>query len=116
MDSVVVGPVKDKDGSEEFSLSFLRFDMKKLFRFYWDCGRMGELHGLFVEDDAVVRQYIGHDVYFGEVLGKHSEICGKLEEKDCVALTDDQDFIQKAIDFGLVPTGFNPITTIEERE
>ncbi|ADQ53308.1 hypothetical protein 65p300 [Aeromonas phage 65] len=50
--------------------------MLKLYRFYWDAGRGGSVEGLFVEDSEVVEKYIGSDVYFGEILGKHSEVEG----------------------------------------
>ena len=30
--------------------------MKKLYRFYWDCGRMGEIESLFIEDDKAVEK------------------------------------------------------------
>ena len=39
-----------------------------------DFGRMGELQGLFVAEELDVQDLIGKEVYFDEVLGKHSEI------------------------------------------
>lgn len=58
-----------------------------LYRYRCDCGRMGTLHGLFVVDafgERCLRALIARKVtlYFGEVLGKHSEISGHLEEKE----------------------------------
>lgn len=89
--------------------------MKNLYRFYWDCGRMGELHGLFVATQEEVRDRIGSEVYFGEVLGKHSEIYGQLRERDIQLVTSDQNFIEKFQLLGL-EIGFNPIEYLLEEE
>lgn len=83
--------------------------MKKLYRYYLDCGRMGSLGGLFVADDELVKKCIGIEVYFGEVLGKHSDVAAVLQDDQLSVLTDDQDFIDKAVEYGLVPTGYDPI-------
>lgn len=85
----------------------------KLFKFHWDCGRMGDLDGIFVADDARVKEVIGKEVYFGEVLGKHSEISGMLKKKDFRVLTDDPSFILQAEQYGLVPSGYNPFNYLE---
>lgn len=53
--------------------------MKKLFKFHADCGRMGELDGLFLAYQAEVDNAIGKTVSFGEVLGKHSDISVNIE-------------------------------------
>jgi hypothetical protein len=53
-----------------------------LYKFHWYCGRLGDLSGLFVSSRAAVSSVIGMDVYFGEVLGKHSEIYGTLEASE----------------------------------
>ena len=86
--------------------------MRKLYKFHWDCGRHGHLHGTFVADDADVEQCIGKGVSFGEVLGKHSRIAGTLDREDLVVLTDDVAFIDRAIEYGLIPSGHNPIPRI----
>lgn len=54
--------------------------MKRLYKFYWDCGRQGDVEGLFFADEETVNKSIGSQVYFGEILGKHSEVYGTLEE------------------------------------
>lgn len=53
---------------------------KFLYKFSFDCGRSGSLEGLFVATEEEVTSMIGQDVYFGEVLGKHSEVQGTIEE------------------------------------
>lgn len=67
--------------------------MKGIYEFYWDCGRQGDLSGIFVADKDNVDRIIGKEVYFGEVLGKHSEVYGTIEEKDIELKSDDQAFI-----------------------
>lgn len=90
--------------------------MKKIYEFNWDCGQMGELEGLFIAEEFDIEKLIGKEIYFGEVLGKHSEIFGILEEKDLIVKSDDQDFIQKFIEImgDSTISGYNPIDYYEE--
>ena len=85
--------------------------MKKLYSFFWECGRMGTLDGLFVAEEAEVNAIIGKEIYFGEVLGKHSEIYGRLDEIDLEVKSDDQDFINKLVEIigDNTISGFNPL-------
>lgn len=90
--------------------------MKKLFKFHWDCGRMGDVEGVFVADDGDVEKAIGKRVYFGEILGKHSDIFGTLDAKDLTVVTDNQDFIEKAVRYGIGSTGHNPLHYLSEED
>jgi hypothetical protein len=93
-----------------------KLQMRKLYKFYWDCGRSGDLEGTFVCEEERIQKLIGQDINFGEVLGKHSEITGTLQTKDIEECSDDQEFIDKVIEAGLVPSGFNPLHYYEEFE
>jgi len=84
--------------------------MKALYKFYWDCGRMGDLEGVFLADPVDVAEAIGKTIYFGEVLGKHSDISGELEETDIELVTDDPAVIKVIHDFKL-ESGHDPIVT-----
>lgn len=86
-----------------------------VYKFEWDCGRMGEISGIFVADSEDVKKAIGRHVYFGEVLGKHSEIYGDLEENEISLLTDDEIAVKIFEQYGFA-TGYNPILRIEERD
>lgn len=90
--------------------------MKGIFKFHWDCGRMGDIDGLFVLDKEHLDRSIGEDVYFGEILGKHSEIYGTLDAEDVTLLSDDQEFIEKFIEImgdGNI-SGYNPLDYLAE--
>jgi len=87
-----------------------------LYRFHWDCGRQGCLDGVFEATPEDVASAMGTNVYFGEVLGKFSEINGEIEEGDIELLTDDQEFIDRAKKYGVIPQGFNPFDYIDEGE
>ena len=85
---------------------------KKLFSFYWDCGRSGFLDGLFVATQEEVDKVVGKEVYFGEVLGKHSEVYGTLQADDVKLIDIDEDAIEKIVAVtGESISGYNPITT-----
>lgn len=83
--------------------------MKRLYKFYWNCGRMGELEGLFIATEAGVKSIQGHEVYFGEVLGKHSEIYGTIDEGDITEVSSHPEVIKvlKA-EIGETVSGYNP--------
>lgn len=89
--------------------------MKKLYRYTMDCGRQGTVRGLFVADDSEVKAAMGKDVYFGEILGKHSEVTGTLTEDEFKVLTEDQSFIENFEKFGC-ESGYNPLDYLPEAE
>jgi hypothetical protein len=90
--------------------------MKKLYKFYWDVRRMGSVDGLFVADEAEIEKAIGKEIYFGEILGKHSDIQGELEATDLTVASDDQDFIAKLVEVigSEHISGYNPLDYLEE--
>jgi hypothetical protein len=83
--------------------------MKGIYRLNFDCGRQGHLSGIFVADSKHVELLISSQtqVYFGEVLGKHSEVCGPVQENEISLVTDDQQAVTVFEKFKL-QTGFNP--------
>lgn len=68
-----------------------------LAQLHWDCGRMGDVEGLFVTTVDELEKAYGREIYFGEILGKHSEICGPLERDEITIKSDDQEFIDKLV-------------------
>jgi hypothetical protein len=89
---------------------------KVVFNFLWDCGRQGSVEGIFVATRDEVEQLIGKEVYFGEVLGKHSEIYGEIKPGDITEISDDQsaiNFVNNHLEGG---TGFNPFDYLPEEE
>lgn len=68
-----------------------------LYKFYWDAGRGGEIESLFIADSEQAEAAFGLDVYFGEVLGKHSEVSGTFEPKDLTVITQEQGVIADLI-------------------
>lgn len=89
--------------------------MKGIYSFYWDCGRMGFIDGVFVADSEDVEKAIGQEIYFGEVLGKHSEIAGKLEESEITLKSDRAEDVEFFERLGL-STGYDPISTLAEQD
>lgn len=90
--------------------------MKAIYKFHYDCGRQGSLDGIFIADKEKVKKLVDskQEVYFGEALGKHSEICGSIKEKDLTFVTDDKNIINIFEKFDLV-TGYNPFDYIDEK-
>lgn len=92
--------------------------MKKLYIFTQDYGRMGSLEGLFIAKESEIEKLIGKEIYYGEVLGKHSEIFGILQWEHLKVTSEDQDFINKLANNmgGNTISGFNPLDYYEPEE
>lgn len=86
---------------------------KGLYRFMLDCGRSGDLEGVFIATDQQISDAIGKLAYFGEVLGKHSEVMCHLNHGHVRLLTQNQLAIQVVEQYCL-ESGFNPLKYIEE--
>lgn len=85
-----------------------------LWRFYWDYGRNGEVEGLFVATDEEINKALGMDVYFGEILGKHSEVYGKLEGDDLEKIDLDSETVEKVSKLiGDTWSGYNPLSYLK---
>lgn len=92
---------------------------KILVRMDLDFRRMGRLTGVFITTEEKRQSLRDREVYFGEVLGKHSECVWTFDaadlDKDLKVVSTDQEFIWKAADvFGASQsgtlTGHNPLT------
>lgn len=91
--------------------------MKKLYQFELDYGRSGYLEGLFIADDKDVKELIGKEVYFGEVLGKHSEVYDDMTPEMFTEVDVPQSVV-KILEEKVGPTisGYNPFEYLEEEE
>ena len=91
--------------------------MRYLYEYYMDCGRMGEVEGLFVATEEEVKSAIGKEVYFGEILGKHSEVEGELEESEFNKVDIDSESVEKvALKLGRTWSGYNPLEYLAEMD
>lgn len=86
---------------------------KKLYKFELDCGRMGWIDSVFIATDEEMAAAMGQYVYFGEALGKHSEITTHLDPSQLTVLSDDQEFVAKLEGMGFLPTGHHPLSCID---
>lgn len=87
--------------------------MKKVYKFTWDCGRQGCVNGTFVADEADMDAAMGKQIYFGEILGKHSEIYGELDCGDIEVLSDIPEEVAVFEKLGGC-FGYNPLQYIQE--
>ncbi len=77
---------------------------KKLWDFYLDYGRMGQLEGVFEATEEEIKNAIGKDVSWDELLGKHSCDTFTLEESMITPHKADK------------PMGFDPLECLDEEE
>lgn len=92
--------------------------MANLYQFLWDCGNQGYLEGLFVADEKDVKDIIGKRIYFGEVLGKHSEVYGDIAEDEITLKSDDQEFVAKLREVigNNTISGYNPFDYLNDED
>lgn len=91
--------------------------MKKLYSFYCDCGRSGGLSGLFIAEESEVQKILGKEVYFGEVLGKHSEVYGTVDIDDIKEVSSDTEKVEWLENLlGPTVSGYNPLDYFEPDE
>ena len=83
--------------------------MKAVFKMDCKCGRMGNLQGVFVaeREDVAILIDNGLRVYFGEVLGKHSDICGAIDKDEIKEVSEDPKVVSLVEEYGL-SNGYNP--------
>ena len=86
-----------------------------VYTFHFGCYRMGTLYGLFIADKKEMEDLVASEkeIYFGEVLGKHSEIIGKITEDDYTLISDDPatvEFCKR----NKLEIGFNPVKRFKE--
>lgn len=92
--------------------------MKAIYKFKLNCGRSGDLYGSFVADTDDVKTLIESkiSIYFGDdILGKHSEVTGTVEEHEMEFITDDPDLVSKFEQHNM-SVGFNPFEYDEVKE
>ena len=88
---------------------------KAIFKFHFDFGRMGELDGVFVATPEEIESILGKQIYFGEVLGKHSEVFTTMEKKFFKKITTDENFIKLFEQYDM-SSGYSPFDYLEDSE
>lgn len=90
-------------------------DSPALWRFHWDMGHQGAVEGIFVATQREIAEALDKRVYFGDILGKHSDVHGVLEDADLTMLTAEPaavDTFQRYVK----TSGYNPLDYLEEEE
>lgn len=90
-----------------------------LFKFNKFIGRQGSLEGLFITKPEKIYQLISSQttVYFGEVLGKHSNVACAVKKEDITEIPVTENTILDLINnFGTSISGFNPLDYLENDE
>lgn len=90
-------------------------ESKKLYKFNLDCGRQGNLQGLFVATPQEMNQLMGKSVSFGEVLGKHSYVEATMESKMFTMIEDDSDKVEW-FEKVVRSTGHSPLDYLSDTE
>jgi hypothetical protein len=80
--------------------------MRGLYRFEWNCGQMGRWDGVFIADSADIEILIGCKIVVGDTHGT-------LDDYNMRLITDEQDFIDRVINYDLAPVGHSPFYFID---
>lgn len=82
---------------------------KAIYKFHLDCGRMGDLDGVFIAEESEVASRMGCVIDYGEALGKHSEIADVLTEQQLTCVSVDEGEVALLERLGLSSFGTNPL-------
>lgn len=85
--------------------------MKKIYRFYADQW-YGALSGIFVSTDDEINSIIGKSIYFGEIMGKHSEVIEEIDKSHFTLVTDDPVAVEIFEKYNM-ETGTNPFDYLD---
>lgn len=82
----------------------------KLYQFNKYIYREGDIEGIFIAEPKDINKLIGSFAYFGEALGKHSNVGCVIEQKDIKQL----DVLDSTVDdllkvIGTDISGYNPL-------
>lgn len=89
----------------------------KLYRFYWDCGALGDVEGVFVATPEQIEQALGKYLYLGEVEGEDCQIGGYLEASDLEQLNVSLGCVIELRNvLGSTISGINPLHYVIEEE
>lgn len=92
-------------------------ELKNLYSFYWDCGRSGNINGLFIATASEVEGIQGKQIYFGEVLGNQTRVYGDIDEGDIKLVSNDQEKVSWLENLlGKSISGYNPFDYYEKGE
>lgn len=89
----------------------------KLWSWFADYGRSGDLEGLIIASDSDILDAVGKRAYFGEALGKHSEIDHVVKHDEFELVSSEQFIVLELFKLsGRTVSGHNPLQTIEDCE
>jgi len=91
--------------------------METIYRMEFDYGRMGSLSGLFIAESDEIDTLITseREINFGEILGKHSDVCCSLTRSDIDVISSDPADIEFFKRLNL-QTGYNPLDFLSEED
>jgi len=91
--------------------------MQAIYKLHFDCGRSGTVKGIFIAEKEEIDYIVDtkYRVYFGEVLGKHSEVMGPLEKGDYTLISDKPEDVEVVKRLKL-EIGSNPVHLWKEDE
>jgi hypothetical protein len=83
--------------------------VKAIYKMNFDYGRSGSLEGVFVAEKEHVKILVDKkiEIYFGEVLGKHSEVVGIVTESEIKMISDNPEVVEIFEKHDL-SSGYNP--------
>jgi len=81
-------------------------------------GRSGTVSGMFIAAQKEVDDIIGKTVYFGEILGKHSEVYFRIEKRHLTKVDVSQECVSELFNaYGSnTLSGYNPLDYYDDED
>ena len=90
-----------------------KIDGQCIYRFHQWFGRMGDLNGVFLARPEDVAAALGRRAYFGEVLGKHSDVWCDVTADNVTLASDNPEAVRVVAELGL-ESGYNPLDYFDD--
>lgn len=98
------------------ALCKLPLDAQVFANWHGDFGRMGDLFAAFLSTPRLLLSAEGKVAYFGEVLGKHSDISYTIDLADFSFSEITNDDVAVLAKYEMTDVGLNPLESIQEEE
>jgi hypothetical protein len=87
-------------------------DVEGLYQWSASFGRMGDLSGIVITTPKELKIRAGADVYFGEVLGKHSNVWYEFDPSDFRLITNKPHEMDALKQLPNLLSGYDPIEAL----
>jgi hypothetical protein len=90
-------------------------EQRLLWKFFWINRYMGVVEGLFVATESEIKEAMGKEIFFGEILAQHGNVSLVLSDDEIIRVDVDAETVEKVTEALEDDTwsGYNPLRYIK---